>query len=314
MSKLSKLILRDFMNLKANIRKKLPEPEKKENISRAPVVADASRALFWCSSVWLLLRLPVSPVSPGSPFRFRMPPAGPVFPKSDPGSRPRSTHRLVNGSEKTQIYKSPKKNYWFKSVFNSHQVFSVESHFCPVKRLALRRFQSRQHRTATSTQWWHLPAALPALQDYSSCRGIHHLHVGQSQGSSTVKVVLMSSGQNCSSNTHLLRFKSTMSSMITQIGTSRATHKSQNLGSCAYSTLSSHDTRGLLFWFLRPRHLNKSLLRNAPLLPKLLLLTAWQAWHKVHTGHTLCRVRINGTRQGAKLVKLHHFMLNFSNW
>lgn len=28
-----------------------------------------------------------------------------------------------------------------------------------VKRLALRRFQSRQHRTATSTRWWHLPAA-----------------------------------------------------------------------------------------------------------------------------------------------------------
>ena len=38
-------------------------------------------------------------MSPGSPFRFRMPRAGPVLPKSDPGSRPRSTNRLVR-SEK----------------------------------------------------------------------------------------------------------------------------------------------------------------------------------------------------------------------
>ena len=96
MSKLSKLILRDFKP-QSKHSPKATQTRKKWNIlnwktciSRAPVVVDASRALFWCSCVWLLLRLPVSP---GSPFRFRMPRAGPVLPKSDPESRPRSTNQ-----------------------------------------------------------------------------------------------------------------------------------------------------------------------------------------------------------------------------
>ena len=163
-------------------------------------------------------------------------------------------HRLINKKKTQQKLISP----YSTSLGSFQRGITILS----VKRLALPRFQSRQHTTATSTQWWHHPAAssenmriiiwhrdfffptswsstekwknfslekqkvpgeLHALQDYSSCRGIHHLqNVGRSQGCFwTVKVVLFSSAQNCSSNNHLLRFKSTMSSMI---GTARATH------------------------------------------------------------------------------------------
>ena len=55
-------------------------------------------------------------MSPGSPFRFRMPRAGPVLPKSDPESRPRSTNRLVR-SEKHKFTNQQNKTD-FKSVFS----------------------------------------------------------------------------------------------------------------------------------------------------------------------------------------------------
>ncbi len=88
------------------------------------------------------------PVSPGLPLlRFQMPPAGPVFPKSDPGSRPRFIQFIdlidsqINASSEVVNRKSEKKQHrlinkkktqknWFPRIQHPWEVFSAESQFC----------------------------------------------------------------------------------------------------------------------------------------------------------------------------------------
>ena len=198
MSKLSKLILRDFKPQSKHSPKATQTRNKwnilkwKTCISRALVVVDASRALFWCSCVWLLLRLPVSP---GSPFRFRMPRAGPVLPKSDPGSRPRSEkHKFTNHQNKTDLSPySPKKRSASNHISGESSVWLYDA-FSPGNiglPPALRGGTSLRQNIVTffekkaESQWTResVPGELPARPDYSSCRGIHHLQkVGSSQG------------------------------------------------------------------------------------------------------------------------------------
>lgn len=95
---------------------------------------------------------------------------------------------------------------------------------------------SQKKQSSEWTQWTRAWGAARAARLFimprdppSAKSGVDNHKNGCEPTVKVVLIVLISSGQNCSSNTHLLRFKSTMSSMITMIGTARATHQPQSM-------------------------------------------------------------------------------------
>lgn len=119
MSKLSKLILRDFMNPKANIRQKLPKLEKMKHIEMKNMHFQGTRC-SWCFQGPVLVQLCVASSKVACVAWVAVSVSDASGRSGASKKRPRKQASINESSceiRKTQIYKSPKQN-WFESVFS----------------------------------------------------------------------------------------------------------------------------------------------------------------------------------------------------